>query len=395
MRIGMILDAEYPIDPRVLNESLSLIDSGNSVYLFCLSFKKNFIENEIIDGININRFYCSWFTYKMSALAYTLPFYKWIMSRKIKKFIKINKIKFLHIHDIQIASSVFLANSFFKLNTVLDLHENRPEIMKFYKHVNSFIGKLLIFPSLWKKAEEKYVKMANGVVVVTELAKSELKERVKIDSKKIIVFPNSVTKNFYLNCNIRNDILSRYAGSFVMLYIGNTSKRRGLDLVLKSVKKITEYIPNFKFVIVGSSSHDYNLKKTIKKLKISNFIDFEGWQNQDLFPSYIKSADIAISPLESNIHHNTTYANKIFQYISFGCPIIGSDVTAQKDLIEKYKLGLIFSSTSSDDFIKKTLKLYKDEGLRKEIGENCLNAISNNLNNEIISKDLIDFYAKK
>ena len=149
----MILDTEYPIDPRVLNESLSLINSGNSVYLFCLSFKKNFIENEIIDGININRFYCSWFTYKMYALAYTLPFYKWIMSRKIKKFIKINKIKFLHIHDIQIASSVFLANSFFKLNTVLDLHENRPEIMKFYKHVNSFVGKLLIFPSLWKKAE--------------------------------------------------------------------------------------------------------------------------------------------------------------------------------------------------------------------------------------------------
>ena len=61
MRIGMILDAEYPIDPRVLNESLSLIGSGNSVYLFCLSFKKKFIENEIIDGININRFYCSWF----------------------------------------------------------------------------------------------------------------------------------------------------------------------------------------------------------------------------------------------------------------------------------------------------------------------------------------------
>ena len=34
MKIGMILDAPYPPDPRVTNEAKALIDSGNEIYLF-------------------------------------------------------------------------------------------------------------------------------------------------------------------------------------------------------------------------------------------------------------------------------------------------------------------------------------------------------------------------
>ena len=43
--------------------------------------------------------------------------------------------------------------------------------MKFYKHVNSFLGKLLISIKRWKKAEEKYVSKAEKVIVVTNQAK--------------------------------------------------------------------------------------------------------------------------------------------------------------------------------------------------------------------------------
>ena len=89
----MILDAPYPTDPRVTNEAKALISSGHEVYLFCLSFKNKFITNEIIEGINVIRFHCDWFTYKLSALAYTFPFYKWIMSKKIKEFINNYKIE--------------------------------------------------------------------------------------------------------------------------------------------------------------------------------------------------------------------------------------------------------------------------------------------------------------
>jgi len=392
MKIGMILDAIYPTDPRVTNEANALIKSGNEIFLFCLSYKKNFKKREIVNGINVFRFYCSWLTYKLSALAYTFPLYKWIMSKKIKRFIKESNVEVLHIHDLQIASSVFDANSFFNLNVTLDLHENRPEIMKSYKHVNSFIGKIFISPFKWKLAEEKYCKMSKSVVVVTDLAKKELLNRIKISKEKVIVFSNSVSKSFYSDFKLNNQIIEKYSNSFVLLYLGNTSKRRGLETVLKSIPEIVKSISNFKLVIVGSSSFDKELIKTVKKHNISRFVDFEGWKSEDLFPSYIKAAELGISPLHSNLHHDTTYANKLFQYMSLGCPVLCSDVKAQKALLETYNVGLLFRAEDSSDLTEKLFKLYLNSGLRNKMSENCINAIQNHLNNDIISKDLVKCY---
>ncbi len=388
----MILDAPYPPDPRVTNEAKALIDSGNEIYLFCLSFEKTFNDREVVNGINVVRFYCTNILYKLSALAYTFPFYKWIMSKKIKKFINDFKIETIHIHDLQIASSVFKANSSYNLNVTLDLHENRPEIMKFYKHVNSILGKLFISPSKWKKAEEKYCKISNSVVVVTDLAKRELVDRIKINSNKVIVFSNSVSKSFYTNPFINQSVLDKYSDSFVLLYLGNTSERRGIDTVLNAMPALIMDIPNIKLVVVGSSSYDNNLKSFAYKNNIENYIDFEGWKDESLFPSYLKSADLGISPLHSNIHHDTTYANKVFQYMSFGCPLVCSDVNAQKELVENFEVGVLFKSRDSSDFKIKVKNLYKNNELRLKMKRNCLQAIENHLNSDLISKNLVKYY---
>ena len=392
MKIGMILDAPYPIDPRVTNEAKALIKAGNKVFLFCLSYTKTFKKNEVVNGINVVRFYCSAITYKLSALAYTFPFYKWIMTRKIKNFIKEYNVDALHIHDLQIASSVFNANSNFNLNITLDLHENRPEVMKFYKHVNSFLGKLFIYPSKWKKAEERYCKSSNSVVVVTDLAKKELVERTKINEEKVLIFSNSVSKSFYTNTNIDNRIIKKYSNSFVLLYLGNTSKRRGLDTVIKAIPEVIKYITHFKLIIVGSSSYDQELVKLAKSYNVLKYIDFEGWKNENLFPSYIKAAHLGLSPLNNNLHHQTTYANKLFQYMSLGCPVICSNVEAQQVLLETYNVGLLFKTENSKDLVKQIIKLYYDKGLRKIMSKNCINAIQNHLNNDIISKSLVNYY---
>jgi glycosyltransferase involved in cell wall biosynthesis len=102
--------------------------------------------------------------------------------------------------------------------------------------------------------------------------------------------------------------------------------------------------------------------------------------------------DIGISPLESNIHHDTTYANKIFQYMSFGCPMICSNVVAQKEIIEKYKVGELFSPGNVDEFTEKVISLYNDASKTNSYNLNSKNAIKNFLNNDIVSKEIIKMY---
>ena len=391
MKIGMILDAPFPIDPRVSNEASALISAGHEVYLFCLSYSKKFIKKEVIDSINIRRYYCSKLTYKFSALAYTFPYYKINMSSKINNFLNSNGIDKIHIHDIQIASSVFKAN-LKSLPVTLDLHENRPEIMKFYKHVNSLLGKLLISPKKWKIAEEKFSKAANNIIVVTNAAKTELCNRIGLNKDKITVFPNTVRKSFYTDFDLDNNIVEKYRNNFVLLYLGNTSKRRGISTVINSLKVLKTQIPEIKFIVVGSSSYDNELKYLSKNNNVQNLISFEGWRNENSFQSYLSICDIGVSPLESNIHHDTTYANKIFQYMSFGCPMICSNVIAQKEIVEKYEVGELFSPGNSKEFTEKVISLYNNKDKINTYSLNSRSAIENHLNNDIVSTEIVKMY---
>ena len=305
----MILDAIYPSDARVTNECEELIKNGHEIYLFCLSYQKNYIKSETINDIKIRRYYCSSLIYKLSALANDFPFYSISMKSKIKDFILKNSIDKVHIHDIQIAKAAVAVCRKYNLKYILDLHENRHEIMKFYKHVNSFYGKVLISVKRWKKAEEKYVSKAEKVIVVTNQAKREIIERCKISNDNVVVYPNTVRKSFYQNKDYDQELKKKYSKNYVLLYVGNTSERRGLDTVLDSMTTLEKEVPEIKLIIIGKSSYDHKIKSKINKLKISNLVDFIGWKKEEDLYKYLLISDIGLSPLHSNKHHDTTYAN--------------------------------------------------------------------------------------
>lgn len=392
MRIGMILDKPFPPDPRVENEAVSLIENGHEVYLFCLKYGTE-QSQEIINKIQVKRFSSNKITYKLSALVYTFPFYSNRMKKDIIMFLKQNNIDVVHIHDIQIAEAVFKANKRINIPVILDLHENRPAIMKFYPHLQKFPGKLLISPEKWKKKEEEFIKKASKIIVVTKESKSEIINRVDVNPSKIIVVPNTVHKNYNKDRKFDNEILNKYKNSFVLLYIGDTGLRRGLQTVIEGVAILKEKIKNIKLVIVGSNSSDSILKNQVSALEINNYVDFEGWQNERLFPSYIKASAICISPLHKNLHHDTTYANKIFQYMSFEKPLVVSNVLAQENIVNRAESGLIHKAEDSQDFAEKVLLLFRDKEKQVQLSINGRKFIESEFYWEKTSNELIELYS--
>ena len=392
MRIGMILDKTFPPDPRVENEAISLVESGFDVYLFCLKYGSQQASNEEINGIKIKRYTSNNLDYKLSALAYTFPFYSRIMSKKIRSFLLLNKIDIIHIHDIRIAGAVFGANKKLKLPVLLDLHDNMPEIMKEYPHVQNFPGKLLISPGKWKKKEEEFIEKATKVITVSDEFRQEVIQRTNIHPDKIIVVPNTVRRSFYEDHQIDKSIIKKYKNDFVILYLGDTGIRRGLLTAIEAMPNLKKKIDNIKLVIVGSNSSDPILKQKVADLSIQNAVDFQGWQDVKLFPSYILASTICISPLYRNVQHDVAYANKLFQYMSFSKPVLVSNATAQKNLVEKIKSGLVHKERESKDFEDKILELYHNKDLREKMGANGKKFIENKFCWEKASTKLIELY---
>jgi glycosyltransferase involved in cell wall biosynthesis len=264
--------------------------------------------------------------------------------------------------------------------------------MKLYPHLQKFPGKYIISPKKWKQKEEEFILKANKVIAVSPEFLETLIARLPLKKDKFVLVPNTIRKAFFEDYKVDLNITKRYKNKFVILYLGDTNIRRGLETAISSVEKLKYKIPNLKLVIVGKNTTDTILKQQVKDLEIVEFVDFEGWKNVSLFQSYILSSAICISPLHRNLQHDVAYANKIFQYMSFAKPLLVSDAIAQKRLVEKTKSGLVHQEKNAEDFTDKVLKLFDDETLRNELGENGKFFIENEFSWEQTSKKLIHLY---
>ncbi|MEP1778520.1 glycosyltransferase family 4 protein [Reichenbachiella sp.] len=377
--LGMVFHGEYPTHPRIENQALHLINLGMEVHLFCVTYKKNEPRHQLYKGIHVHRHYLPSWMYQLSALAYSISLYHLIMKPKLGSFVRDNKIDVLHLHNMYLAQPLFDLNKKNKLPIVLDLHENLPEIMKHYPHLKSALGKVLIHPSFWKKKEEEFIKKSDKVIVVTNEAKIDIESRTKIDSDKTLVLPN-FTDSSFIKKSYDQNIANRFADRFNVLYIGDTGTRRGLESVIRSIPLLIHDIPNFNLIIVGSSSNDASLKELANKEGATKYVSAEGWQTENLLPDYVHVADVGICPILRNIHHDTTYANKLFQYALHGKSILASDCIAQKSLIENEEWGLIHSADDAVDFAKQLKTLYHNPELRKKTGQNAAKSIENKYN---------------
>jgi glycosyltransferase involved in cell wall biosynthesis len=393
-RVGMFIDVCYPTHPRIENEAHALIAVGYEVHLFCICYDQHVAPFEEIDGLKVHRHIGGWLLSKLAPLAYTLPFFHVWMTGYIARFIRDNGIEYLHIHNMLIAPAVLRANRNLHLPVLMDVHEYTPEIMKHYRHVRTFPGKYLIHPKRWKRAYNRLVEKMDCVMVVTDEAKAQLLEDpdIHVPETQIVVFPNTITKQIFLQYQIDASIASKYTGTYNIVYLGDTGLRRGTDTAIEAMPALLREIPNARLVLVGKSSADHLLRARVAELGLESCVVFEGWQDVSLFPSFLSVADVCISPLKRNPHHDTTYANKNFQYMALGKPQVVSDCPAQANLVRKLESGLVHEAENVEDYTEKILALYRDPALAARLGQNGARAVAETYHTEHTIQAMLSAY---
>ena len=395
MKIGFFLDQSFPPDSRVENEAYSLIKAGHEVHLFSLDYENRKPTREEINGIHVHRYKAGKLVYKLSALAYTNRWFQKAISNKIKAFIDIVNPDVLHVHDMVIAESVMDVNDADqKKPLVLDLHENRPEIMQFYPHLKKFPGKQLIRIGNWRKKQSELMKRADHVILVTKEAIEVAAFETSIPKVRFTDVANTVEPDLYYGYELDKEIILRYKKGFDIIYVGDTGLRRGTDTAIEAVKLLINKIPEIQLVLVGKSTEDEILKKRVFELGLTSNVLFEGWQDVSHFPSYIEGAEVCISPLHRNKHHDTTFANKLFQYMAGERPVVVSDCDAQANVVRETNCGLIFEAGNAHQLAGCLLDLYKNPLRAKEYGENGKKAVIEKYNWKETSKGLISLYER-
>ena len=387
--VVMLLDGEYPFDPRVQNLAKALTGSHFRVTLLCLTYSDE-EKTEKIDDLRVIRFKVHKLFKRLHSYAYTFPFYHWMIRKTFFQYLKKNQneIDIIHIHDM-IQAKPILNNKFDGIHYTLDLHEIRPKIMRHYDHVKALPGKYLIDLKKWEKNEKHLISLADTVITVTNSSSRYYIKNYNSEPEKFITFSN--TTNFVKHILPKTLPLDNQPINLV--YVGDTGFRRGIQTVLESLRNLVyDHDKNVHFYCIGSSKYDPLWKSKVTEFELWSYVTFTGFISQNEINQYLSKSHIGLSPLHRNIHHDTTLANKLFLHMKHGVPSVVSDCFEQAELVIQNNCGLVHESQNVESLTKCILKLIDNEEEYFAKSQNSLNTLRSAFSIGNISSNLISIY---
>ncbi|MCL0061596.1 glycosyltransferase family 4 protein [Thermodesulfovibrionales bacterium] len=180
-------------------------------------------------------------------------------------------------------------------------------------------------------------------------------------SEDIYISINTVDMDYFQGkvfqyCNNKNfpEERKKYP-KFLLLYVGQLIKRKGVIQVLKALDYLGD--PQIGFIIIGKGALEKELKEFCKEKNLQN-VFFEGFHQQEELPKYYALADIFILPSFEEV-----WGLVVNEALASGLYVLGSKyVGAVYDLINDEN-GKIFNPNDVEELatlIKQTKQQIED-----------------------------------
>jgi glycosyltransferase involved in cell wall biosynthesis len=304
----------YPIvggkEKQALVLSKELITSGNTLQVLSFKTIPSHLNESIVEGIKVFRLNKS----LMSLI-------------NIPKFIFNNKsdIDIIHIHTPSwIGIYTLIVSKLIGKKIVFKFPNEELSITR-----KSLLGKLKLF----------LVAYADLLVTLEEKTFVFLKRKMKNDSK-IKMMRNGIVIPQFAKIEFTNPLTG--------IFVGRLVSQKGVELLIESVKYLKDQGIILNITIIGEGPLKDKLIKYVKNIQIENQINFVGFQDPNLF--YTNHSFMILPSYKEGM------SNVILESISYGLPVICSNVGASKDLLGDYYEKFTFIPGNVEDLKNKILQ---------------------------------------
>lgn len=289
--------------------------------------------------------------------------------QKIAGLLDVFKPDIAHIHNIYYHISPSVLMELKKRNipvvyTVHDYHLVTPNVTFFHDNALCTISlKNSLFTSIFHKCvqDSRLASLATSLCLSIHDAFGAYKNTVDFfispsffmknilinngySSKKIVHLPNFIT-------SINNTAQIKQAQGKYVLYIGDTSRKKGLHILLDAAKRLP-FIP---FYIVGGKTEELKHEKKSVPKPLSN-ITFLGHIPHDKIKSIIIDSVFTVVP--SLWYENQPYT--ILEAFSLGKPVVASNIGGIPEIVLDGKNGILFEPGNIDALTQTIERLWKN-----------------------------------
>lgn len=225
---------------------------------------------------------------------------------------------------------------------------------------------------------------ADLINVLTPAFKKVLEQEKNVSLEKIVYIPNGADFDLLFPGEKNNWVRKKYnwENKFVVLYVGAHGLANYLTLVLDAAKTMLNY-KDIVFVLIGDGMLKPKLVSRAKKENLTNVVFIDPVPKEKI-GEYINAADVCTAILQKI--YNTTYPNKVFDYMSCAKPIVLPIDGAIRKVVKQANSGIYVEPENAKEFKKAVLKLYFDRELLDLYGKNGYQYVKDNFSRERLAR---------
>ncbi|MHC4772473.1 MAG: glycosyltransferase family 4 protein, partial [Planctomycetota bacterium] len=197
--------------------------------------------------------------------------------------------------------------------------------------------------------------------------------------KEVLLAPNSSDTQLFHPEVDGSQIRSQqgWQDKFIVLHFGAMGRANGLDFLIDAAQRIKDNC-SIHFVLMGGGSEKQRIRTKIKELGLTNIDIMDTFPKKEM-PQIVAASDIS-TVIFSNfpvLEHNS--ANKFFDSLSAGKPILLNYGGWQKEKIERNECGYGCKQGDLDEYVEK-LYIYLIKGINfQSWGKKPVNSLKRSL----------------
>lgn len=152
-----------------------------------------------------------------------------------------------------------------------------------------------------------------------------------------------------------------------LLYHGALNAGRGLEVLIEAMQFI-----DMPLMIAGEGDISEKLRQLAQQLKLLHKINFLGYVKPDNLKPLLSGAFAGMNLLEhKSMSYYYSLANKFFDYIHAGVPVITMNFPEYRHINQQYEVGILLDTLSPAAIIDAVNRLKQDNMLYLRLKQNC------------------------
>ncbi|AXG09703.1 glycosyltransferase [Haloplanus rubicundus] len=175
-----------------------------------------------------------------------------------------------------------------------------------------------------------------------------------------------------------------------VIYVGGVSKKYGTELLSKSLETAAEN-QNITLILICREAEFQSLPKTVRDRFDSDWAEIHHVHGEELHSLY-QFADAGIIPIQPTTYNNISMPVKLFEYLSYGLPVITTNVDEVASFVQSSDCGIVCKA-NYEHLAQALTELSTDEKLYQRKKENAIQTLKQNRwidRADQVASDLID-----